>query len=94
MLELKDPLVRVEYNKAIEALKKENEVTDSQKDTYAKMFNPEKRKEEKQKRVETKKKDEVDESNNENPNSLMRYIVPAIFTAGVIGLILYKTAKK
>ena len=93
MLNIKDPLIRVEYNKAVEALKKEAVVSDSQKDTYAKMFNPEKRKEEKQKREQDKKSDEPS-NKSDSGKGIMNYVIPALFAVGIIGAVVYKTIKK
>lgn len=59
----KDPLIKIEYNKAQAALKEEQKATESEKETYAKMFNPDKRKEEKKKRKEVKTERQVKDTN-------------------------------
>lgn len=92
----KDPLVKVEYHKAYKALKEEKEVTKSQKDTYAKMFNPDKRKEEQKKRQEEKqqKKEEDDEGKKSEEDSSLPKFLLGVATVGVIGLLAYKYLKR
>jgi len=96
MVNSKDPLVKVEYNKALEAIKKDKIPTETEKDTYAKMFSPTKRKEEKQKREELKKKEEEedkkDKPTNEEQSSILKYLIPAIAIGG-IGYFIYKKFK-
>lgn len=102
MIPTKDALVKLEYNKAlgkssfysnpknIEGVKEENRVTQSQKDAYERMFNPQKRKEEKKKRQEDKEQKEKDEA----PSPIVKYGIPAALLVGGLALFLYKKYKK
>lgn len=94
----KDPLIKIEYNKAQAALKEEAKASESQKETYAKMFNPDKRKEEKKKRKEVKfeeqeKKADGKKKEDEEENPIGKYIAWATALAG-LGFVLYKTFGK
>lgn len=81
----KDKLVKMELNKAKKMLDQEKKTTQDQKDTYAKMFNPDKRKEIERKRTEEKKeasqkeasqkgdKSGVESENNNDDNGKLIY---------------------
>lgn len=106
--ETKDPLVKVEYNKAKKAVLEENRLTKDQKETYSKMFNPEKRKEEEQKKrkeqklknkkknIESKEKSEeksADDEDEGKDSQIPKYLALATIFAG-IGFILFKAISK
>mmetsp|Transcript_28467 Transcript_28467/g.32557 ORF Transcript_28467/g.32557 Transcript_28467/m.32557 type:complete len:190 (-) Transcript_28467:48-617(-) len=94
--EIKDPLVKIEYNKALTAIKEDKKISDSQKETYAKMFSPEKRKEEqiKQKEERKKKNEEKLKKNDKNEESSIAKYVFGAAVVGVAGLLLYKSLSK
>jgi tetratricopeptide (TPR) repeat protein len=101
----KDPLVKIEYNKAVNELKKEMVVTEQQKSTYAKMFNPDTRKEEETKRKEEKKtKSEVEEKqgkdnedkqdkDTDNGDSFTKYL-KYVFGIALVGAVAYSVIKR
>lgn len=89
----KDPLVKVEYQKATSALKEEKKVTQSEKETYAKMFNPATRKEVEQQRKEEKEKEKEKAVAKESEGSAVKYFAAAVAIAG-IALMAYKLIKK
>lgn len=106
----KDPLVKIEYNKAVNELKKEKVVTEEQKSTYAKMFNPDTRKEEESKRKEEKKtkveekeaKDESEHKDNEvtkddkenNKDDGYSKYLKIAFGIGIVATIAYSILRK
>lgn len=87
--ETKDPLIKIEYKKAKRAIAEENKSTDDQKETYSKMFNPEKRKEEAKKQKEEKDSQKEKDDSEEEGSDLPKYAIAAAVLAG-LGFILYK----
>jgi hypothetical protein len=88
----KDPLVKLEFNKAYNALKKDKKATEKEKDTYAKMFNPDTRKEIAKQRKEEKVKQKEEET-QQSEGSIVKYLVGALAVAG-IGYLVYKNVNK
>ena len=83
----------LEFKKAKEGLKEEKKVSESQKDTYAKMFNPDKRKEEQQKRKEEKETKKKNQTEEHEEDGFGKYLAWTVAIAGA-GLLLYKVFKK
>jgi tetratricopeptide (TPR) repeat protein len=85
-----DPLIKLEYSKALSALKAKNKVTESEKETYSKMFDPDTRKKIEKKRKEEK---ELQKDEKETNGSSIKYIVGALAVIG-LGFLIVRNLRK